>query len=78
MNLRVRVVRRSCGGARPWYADVDDAGDPQPDNPYWYVDRCDSQATALELACAALSRLDAEVRQGRQLVRVLDSRLVAA
>ena len=39
MNLRVRVVHY---GDQHWYADIDDADDPQPDDPFWYVDHCRS------------------------------------
>ena len=69
MNLRVRVVR--CGD-RHWYADIDDADDPQPDDPFWYVDRCRSQTQALETACAELRMLASRVIRGDHLDRVLD------
>lgn len=74
----MRVVRCCCGGSPHWYADIDDAADPQPDDPFWFVDRCASQAAALEQACARLAGMDEALRQGVPLNRVLESRLVAA
>ena len=69
MNLRVRVVH--CGDSH-WYADIDDADDPQPDDPFWYVDNCRSQVQALETACAELRELARRVIRGDHLDRVLD------
>ena len=74
MNLHVRVVH--CGD-RHWYADIDDVDDPQPDNPFWYVDRCRTQAQALELACAELPDLTSRVRRGDLVHRVLEVHGVA-
>ncbi|WP_344194513.1 hypothetical protein [Kribbella karoonensis] len=53
MKLKVRVVhyRHDC-----WYADIDDAEDRQPDDPFWYAD-CRTQAEAITLACAHLATL---------------------
>ena len=76
MNLRVRVVRCKCAGDRHWYADIDDTDDLQPDDPYWFVDRCQSQSEALELACAELLELSTEVFRGDSLTRVQEARLV--
>jgi L-fucose isomerase-like protein len=72
------VVRCSCSGSPHWYADIDDAGDRQPDDPFWYVDQCASQAAALDQACARLLGMDEALRQGMPLARVIESRLVAA
>lgn len=72
MNLRVRVQHCGCAGGRHWYADIDDAEDPQPDDPFWYVDGCASQAQALETACEQLSALASRVYRGDRLLRVLD------
>ena len=69
MNLRVRVVHY---GDRHWYADIDDADDPQPDDPFWYVDHCRSQKQALETACKELRLLAGRVVRGDRLDRVLD------
>jgi len=69
MNLRVRVVHY---GDQHWYADIDDADDPQPDDPFWYVDRCRSQTQAIEVACAELRLLAGRLVRGDQLDRVLD------
>ncbi len=69
MNLRVRVVHY---GDQHWYADIDDADDPQPDDPFWYVDRCRSQPQALEVACAELRLLAGRLVRGDHLDRVLD------
>jgi len=77
MNLRVRVVRCACHGSHHWYADIDDAHDPQPDDPYWYADRCASQPEALDVACAELSVLTRELDRGARLERVLEAHLVA-
>ena len=70
MNLRVRVVH--CGNHR-WYADIDDADDPQPDDPFWYVDNCRSQRDALEIACGQLRSLAADATS---LIRVQEAQLV--
>ncbi|GAA1557153.1 hypothetical protein [Kribbella lupini] len=72
MNLRVRVQHCGCAGGRHWYADIDDAEDPQPDDPFWYVDGCPSQAQALETACEQLSTLASRMYRGDLLLRVLD------
>jgi hypothetical protein len=69
MNLRVRVVHY---GDQHWYADIDDADDPQPDDPFWYVDRCRSQRQALETACVELRLLSNRLVRGDRLDRVLD------
>jgi len=69
MNLHVRVVHY---GDRHWYADIDDVDDPQPDNPFWYADRCRSHAQALEAACAELIALSSRARRGDHLYRVLE------
>ncbi|HZX04898.1 hypothetical protein [Kribbella sp.] len=69
MNLRVRVL--NCGRRR-WYADIDDADDPQPDDPFWYVDHCRSQAQALETACAELRLMAGRLVRGDHLGRVLE------
>ncbi|MFC0627054.1 hypothetical protein [Kribbella deserti] len=76
MNLRVRVVHCSWLGDYHWYADIDDADDPQPDDPFWYSDGCASQAEALELACAQLAELTERVERGARLERVLEAQLV--
>jgi hypothetical protein len=75
MNLRVRVVR--CAGNH-WFADIDDADDPQPDDPFWYRDRCRSQSEALRSACAELTALTDRVERGDRLTRVLEADLVNA
>jgi hypothetical protein len=69
MNLRVRVVHY---GDQHWYADIDDADDPQPDDPFWYVEGCRSQLQALEIACAELRLMANRVVRGDRLDRVLD------
>jgi hypothetical protein len=69
MNLRVRVVH--CGDRR-WYADIDDANDPQPDDPFWYVDHCRTQMQALQAACSELRVLSSRMVHGEHLDRVLD------
>ncbi|MGC4937472.1 hypothetical protein [Kribbella sp. DT2] len=68
----MRVVRCGCAGGRHWYADIDDAEDPQPDDPFWYVDGCASQKQALETACEQLSSLAGRMYRGDRLLRVLD------
>ncbi len=73
MNLRVRVLH--CGNH--WYADIDDADDPQPDDPFWYVDNCPSQTRALETACAELLTLSNLVFRGDHLYRVLEAAVAA-
>lgn len=77
LHLRVRVVRCACFGGHHWYADIDDATDPQPDDPYWYADRCASQAEALDMACAELSVLTDRLEHGVDLERVVEAQLVA-
>jgi hypothetical protein len=74
MNLRVRVVYY---GQAHWYADIDDADDPQPDDPFWYVDHCRTQAQALEAACAQLIALSNRARRGDHLHRVLEITSIA-
>ena len=61
MKLKVRVVhyRPDC-----WYADIDDADDRQPDDPYWYLDGCHSQPEAIALACSRLAALDQALAAG--------------
>lgn len=74
MNLRVRVVQCRCGGGHHWFADIDDADDPQPDDPFWYRDRCGSQAEALQTACAELAALTSRSSDRvDQLTRILES-----
>jgi hypothetical protein len=77
MNLRVRVVRCKCAGSH-WFADIDDADDPQPDDPFWYRDGCGSQSEALRSACAQLSALTERVEHGASLTRVHEADLVLA
>jgi hypothetical protein len=50
IHLHARVFRAGC----EWYADLDDQGDPQPDDPYWYG-YYESQRAAIEAACARLA-----------------------
>ena len=69
MNLRVRVVHYS---SRHWYADIDDADDPQPDDPFWFVDNCRTQAQALESACTELRLMAGRLVRGDHLDRVLE------
>ncbi|MFC5261300.1 hypothetical protein ACFPJ1_04190 [Kribbella qitaiheensis] len=76
MNLRVRVVHCACGGDHHWYADIDDTDDVQPDDPYWFADRCSSQSAALEMACAELLDLSARAYGGAALTRVQEADLV--
>jgi hypothetical protein len=70
VKLKVRVVRYCCQGRACWYADIDDADDRQPDDPYWFVDGCRSQHAALAAACSRLAELDRLVAEGRRLYRV--------
>jgi hypothetical protein len=78
MNLRARVVHCSCLGNHHWYADIDDAEDPQPDDPFWYRDCCASQAEALAAACAELSSLTERLEHGAELNRILEADYVDA
>ena len=64
MKLKVRVVHYCHQGVERWYADIDDADDRQPDDPYWYVDGCRSQAEALNAACTQLAAYDQELAAG--------------
>ena len=77
MNLRVRVVHCACAGDSHWYADIDDSDDLQPDDPYWFVDRCRSQSEALELACAQLLELTGDMTRADSLARVQEAHLVS-
>jgi hypothetical protein len=67
MKLKVRIVhyRQDC-----WYADIDDADDRQPDDPYWYADACRTQADAIALACSQLAVLDQAVAAGTTPSRI--------
>ena len=77
MKLKVRVVHYRCGGRRCWYADIDDADDRQPDDPFWYADGCRSQTEAIALACAQLTAIDRAIAAGVQPTRIGDQRAVA-
>jgi NADH:ubiquinone oxidoreductase subunit B-like Fe-S oxidoreductase len=70
MKLKVRVVRYGCRGHEQWYADIDDADDRQPDDPYWYVDGCASQCEALEQACHQLIDMVHRATAGERLTRL--------
>ncbi|QNE21139.1 hypothetical protein F1D05_28530 [Kribbella qitaiheensis] len=50
IHLHARVFRTGCD----WYADLDDAYDPQPDDPYWYG-YYTTQRAAIDAACARLA-----------------------
>jgi hypothetical protein len=73
LHLRVRIVRCGCWGGHHWYADIDDAADPQPDDPYWYADRCASQAEALSIALAELNALNDRLQHGVELERIVEA-----
>ncbi len=77
MKLKVRVVHYRCQGRDCWYADIDDADDRQPDDPFWYADGCRSQAEAIALACTQLTAIDRAVAAGAQPIRIGDQRAVA-
>jgi len=70
MKLKVRVVHYRCQGVDCWYADIDDADDRQPDDPYWYVDGCRTQSEALTAACVELAALDRSIAAGTYPQRV--------
>jgi hypothetical protein len=75
MKLKVRVVhyRHDC-----WYADIDDADDRQPDDPFWYADGCRTQAEAIALACSELAALDQTVAGGDVPPRISETRAKVA
>jgi hypothetical protein len=50
IHLHARVFR----SGTDWYADLDDQGDPQPDDPYWYG-YYTTQRAAIDAACARLA-----------------------
>jgi hypothetical protein len=77
MKLKVRVVHYHCQGRDCWYADIDDADDRQPDDPFWYADGCRTQAEALSLACTELAALDQAVAAGT-LPRRISAQTAAA
>jgi hypothetical protein len=74
MKLRVRVVQYRHDR---WYADIDDAEDRQPDDPFWYAD-CRTQAEAIALACAELAALDHRIATGDVPARISQSHATAA
>lgn len=76
MNLRVRVVHCAYLGDYHWYADIDDADDLQPDDPYWYSEGCASQSEALAQACAELAILTERLDEGARVERILEAHLV--
>ena len=80
MKLKVRVVHYRCQGRDCWYADIDDADDRQPDDPFWYADGCRTQAEAITGACAQLAVLDQAVAAGTLPRRISEtqSRTAAA
>ncbi|MFF1815689.1 hypothetical protein ACFVWG_00195 [Kribbella sp. NPDC058245] len=67
MKLKVRVVHYR---EDFWYADIDDAEDRQPDDPFWYADGCRTQSEAIRLACAQLAVLEQAVATGTVLNRI--------
>ena len=73
MKLKVRVVRYCRQDVDCWYADIDDAEDRQPDDPYWYVDCCRSQAEALNAACTQLAAFDQSAAAGAQPARLSEA-----
>jgi hypothetical protein len=74
MKLKVRVVQYRHDR---WYADIDDADDRQPDDPFWYAD-CRTQAEAIALACAELAALDQHIAAGKLPSRLSETRVRAA
>ncbi|MEV6285892.1 hypothetical protein [Kribbella sp. NPDC051770] len=52
LNLHARIFRTGTA----WYADIDDLGDPLPEDPYWYG-LYDSQPAAVEAACTRIASL---------------------
>jgi hypothetical protein len=78
MKLKVRVVHYRCQGRDCWYADIDDADDRAPDDPYWYADGCRTQADAITLACTQLAALDQAVAAGTLPRRISEARTAAA
>jgi hypothetical protein len=76
MKLKVRVVHYRRGDVDCWYADIDDAGDRQPDDPYWYVDGCRTQAEALSAACTQLATYDQAIASGAYPARLSGSGLL--
>ena len=77
MKLKVRVVHYRCQGCDFWYADIDDADDRQPDDPFWYADGCRSQAEAIALACTQLAAIDRAAAAGTQPTRLSEPAEVA-
>jgi hypothetical protein len=67
-------VHYRCHGHDGWYADIDDADDRQPDDPYWYADGCPTQTEAITLACLRLAALDRAVAAGAQPQRISENR----
>jgi hypothetical protein len=78
MKLKVRVVHYCRQGTECWYADIDDAGDRQPDDPYWYVDGCRTQSDALTAACTQLAGFDQSMAAGVLPVRLSGANSQAA
>jgi hypothetical protein len=78
MKLKVRVVHYHCHGVDCWYADIDDAEDRQPDDPFWYVDGCRTQADALTAACTQLAGFDQSLAAGVLPVRLSEATAQAA
>lgn len=74
MKLKVRVVHYRCDR---WYADIDDADDRQPDDPFWYAD-CRTQAEAIALACTELAALDQRIAAGTVPSRLSQAHLQVA
>jgi hypothetical protein len=74
MKLKVRVVQYRHDR---WYADIDDADDRQPDDPFWYAD-CRTQAEAIVLACTELAALDQRLAAGAAPSRLSETRLQVA
>ncbi|HEU4947979.1 MAG TPA: hypothetical protein VFT31_12570 [Kribbella sp.] len=57
VHLHARIFRRTEGPpGSPWYVDIDDLADPQPDDPYWYG-YYGSQRAAVDAACQRMAAL---------------------
>jgi hypothetical protein len=52
LHLHARIFRTGT----TWYADIDDAGDPLPEDPYWYG-LYESQRAAIDAACTRIAAL---------------------
>lgn len=78
LHLHARVFHCDDGPpGQPWYVDIDDLDDQQPDDPFWYG-HFGSQTAALAAACSRLATLAGEPADLDQPARISHNQLPRA